>query len=180
MWSRAVASPTIRATGPARGSPRDRGPELRVRMQAWSAWNIHSCVFHTYWMDSIKVKTPRDFSSTSPKRKKHSTIACGSCRKLRIRCQGGQPPGTSNRTKPCNHCENLKKDCLWPEEDGRKRPRASASDSSDPARRNTPASDESASVDDNSTPQSALHEVHRLNIGSDKGQCQALALDSAL
>ncbi|KAI4149509.1 MAG: hypothetical protein L6R39_002487 [Caloplaca ligustica] len=118
-------------------------------------------------MDSIKVKTPRDFSSTSPKRKKHSTIACGSCRKLRIRCQGGIPPGKSNRPKPCNHCENLKKECLWPEEDGRKRPRGNVSDPSDLAYRNTPNSDETTtSVDEGPNPQSALNDVNRLTIGS--------------
>ncbi|KAL8721293.1 MAG: hypothetical protein Q9225_001997 [Loekoesia sp. 1 TL-2023] len=119
-------------------------------------------------MDSIKVKTPRDFSSTSPKRKKHSTIACGSCRKLRIRCEGGIAPGKTSRTKPCNHCENLKKDCSWPEEDGRKRPRANVSDPSDATYRNTPASDENSSVHDGLTPQSALNDVHRLSLGSEQ------------
>ncbi|KAL9602074.1 MAG: hypothetical protein Q9219_002070 [cf. Caloplaca sp. 3 TL-2023] len=119
-------------------------------------------------MDSIKVKTPRDFSSTSPKRKKHSTIACASCRKLRIRCEGGVAPGKTNRTKPCNHCGNLKKDCLWPEEDGRKRPRANVSEPSDPNYRNTPTSDETTSVDDSLTPQSTLNDVHRLSLASEQ------------
>lgn len=121
-------------------------------------------------MDSIKVKTPRDFSSTSPKRKKHSTIACGSCRKLRIRCEGGLAPGKTNRTKPCNHCEALKKDCLWPEEDGRKRPRANFPEPSDPAYRNTLTSDGTTSVDNGLTPQSALTDVNRLSIGSEQGE----------
>ncbi|KAL8687185.1 MAG: hypothetical protein Q9224_005225 [Gallowayella concinna] len=57
---------------------------------------------------------------------------------------------------------------MWPEEDGRKRPRANTSDSSDHAYRNTPASDETTSVEDNSTPQAALHDVNRLSIGSDQ------------
>lgn len=120
-------------------------------------------------MDSIKVKTPRDFSSTSPKRKKHSTIACGSCRKLRIRCEGGIAPGKANRTKRCNHCEALRKECLWPEEDGRKRPRANVvAEPSDPAYRNTPTSDETTSVDGGLTPQSTLTDVNRLSIGSEQ------------
>ncbi|KAI4195178.1 MAG: hypothetical protein LQ350_007352 [Teloschistes chrysophthalmus] len=117
-------------------------------------------------MDSIKVKTPRDFSSTSPKRKKHSTIACTSCRRLRIRCTGGTPPGATNRTKPCNHCDHLRKDCVFPEEDGRKRPRAAIPDTSEPHQRNTPTSDETTSVDDSLTPQSAVHDVNRLTIGA--------------
>ncbi|KAI4089940.1 MAG: hypothetical protein LQ344_005041 [Seirophora lacunosa] len=119
-------------------------------------------------MDSIKVKTPYDFSSTSPKRKKHSTIACASCRKLRIRCSGGIPPGKTNRTKPCSHCLHLNKDCLWPEEDGRKRPRATVSDPSDPAYCNTPTSDETISVDDGLALQPAMNDANRLSLASDQ------------
>ena len=120
------------------------------------------------WMDSIKVKTPRDFSSASPKRKKHSTIACASCRKLRIRCQGGQPPGQTNRTKPCNHCGNLRRECLWPEEDGRKRPRASFAETTDTKLHGTPTSDEAMSIDEAPAAQSTYN-VHRLSIESERG-----------
>ncbi|KAL9579993.1 MAG: hypothetical protein Q9212_004758 [Teloschistes hypoglaucus] len=86
--------------------------------------------------------------------------------KLRIRCTGGSPPGATNRTKPCNHCNHLRKDCVFPEEDGRKRPRAAIPDTSEPPQRNTPTSDETTSVDDSLTPQSAVHDVNRLTIGA--------------
>lgn len=112
-------------------------------------------------MDSIKVKTPRDFSSSSPKRKKHTTIACESCRRLRIRCHG-------SRGKTCNHCVQTQKDCQWPLEDGRKKkPKA---DISDPTHRNTPTSDETTSVDDSFTSQVAVYDVNKLSIGSEQGQ----------
>ncbi|KAL8891786.1 MAG: hypothetical protein Q9215_001222 [Flavoplaca cf. flavocitrina] len=116
-----------------------------------------------------QTQTPSELFDPRPlNEKKYSTIACGSCRKLRIRCQGGAPPGNTNRTKPCNHYENLKKSCLWPEEDGRKRPRASALDVPDAAHQNTPASDETTSLNDGPISQSALHDVNILSIGSEK------------
>ena len=82
-------------------------------------------------MDSIKVSTPQSFSAppSSPKRKKHTTIACEPCRKLKIRCLGGGPTATSSPSvtaKPCNHCASLSKHCVWPQEDGRKRGRTSS------------------------------------------------------
>ena len=82
-------------------------------------------------MDSIKVSTPRSFdgSSSSPKRKKHSSIACEPCRKLKIRCLGGEATAISSApaaTRPCNHCTSLSKRCVWPQEDGRKRGRTSS------------------------------------------------------
>ena len=82
-------------------------------------------------MDSIKVSTPQSFSAppSSPKRKKHTTIACEPCRKLKIRCLGGGPTATSSASvtaKPCNHCASLSKHCVWPQEDGRKRGRTSS------------------------------------------------------
>ena len=69
-------------------------------------------------MDSVKVRTPSDFHdrSLSPKRKKHSTIACGHCRKLKIRCQGGN----RGLSQPCEYCAQHSRKCDWPEEDGRK------------------------------------------------------------
>ncbi|KAL8641282.1 MAG: hypothetical protein Q9228_001886 [Teloschistes exilis] len=80
--------------------------------------------------------------------------------------EGGSPPGATNRTKPCNHCNHLRKDCVFPEEDGRKRPRPAIPDTSEPPQRNTPTSDETTSVDDSLTPQSAVHDVNRLTIGA--------------
>ena len=82
-------------------------------------------------MDSIKVSTPQSFlaSPTSPKRKKHSTIACERCRKLKIRCLGGGTTSVSSgpvAAKPCDHCASQSKHCVWPREDGRKRGRTSS------------------------------------------------------
>ncbi|KAL8689329.1 MAG: hypothetical protein Q9218_004976 [Villophora microphyllina] len=61
-------------------------------------------------------------------------------------------------------------ECIFPEEDGRKRPRAAILDSSEGPRRNTPASDETTSVDDSLTPQSAVQDVNRLSIGAEQSQ----------
>ena len=82
-------------------------------------------------MDSIKVSTPQSFSASpsSPKRKKHTSIACERCRKLKIRCLGGEAIATGSASvgaKACNHCVGLSKDCVWPQEDGRKRGRTSS------------------------------------------------------
>ena len=82
-------------------------------------------------MDSIKLSTPQSFSASpsSPKRKKHTTIACEPCRKLKIRCLGGGATTISSApvaTNPCNHCASLSKQCVWPQEDGRKRGRTSS------------------------------------------------------
>ena len=82
-------------------------------------------------MDSIKVSTPQSFkgSPSSPKRKKHTSIACDRCRKLKIRCLGGDVTAISSApvaVKSCNHCASLSKHCVWPQEDGRKRGRTSS------------------------------------------------------
>ena len=82
-------------------------------------------------MDSIKLSTPQSFSASpsSPKRKKHTTIACEPCRKLKIRCLGGGATAIGSApvvTSPCNHCASLSKQCVWPQEDGRKRGRTSS------------------------------------------------------
>jgi len=75
-------------------------------------------------MDTVKVKTPGDFEDAvlSPKRKKHSSIACSHCRKLKIRCQGGQSALKSSRrnSQPCDYCTQHSRRCDWPDEDGRK------------------------------------------------------------
>ena len=77
-------------------------------------------------MNSIKLRTALDFehAPSSYKRKGHISLACESCRRLKIRCQGGL--GGSAGPNPCDHCMKLSKDCVWPEEDFRKRPKASA------------------------------------------------------
>lgn len=74
-------------------------------------------------MDTAKVKTPGDFIDppSSPKRKRHTSIACECCRKLKVRCIGGESAISSAAPKPCNHCVNQSKNCIWPEEDGRKK-----------------------------------------------------------
>ena len=76
-------------------------------------------------MDSINVRTPHDFEQTpgsGDKRKHNSSIACEYCRKLKIRCQGGESKTVSGNAVPkaCNHCAGQGKVCEWPEEDGRK------------------------------------------------------------
>lgn len=82
-------------------------------------------------MDFIKVSTPQSFSGSpsSPKRKKHTSIACERCRKLKIRCLGGEATAITSLpvpAKPCGHCASLSKHCVWPQEDGRKRGRTSS------------------------------------------------------
>lgn len=82
-------------------------------------------------MDSIKLSTPQSFSRypISPKRKRHTSIACECCRRLKIRCLGGEAAAISSApaaSKPCNHCASLSRHCVWPQEDGRKRARTSS------------------------------------------------------
>lgn len=68
-------------------------------------------------MDNVSVRTPRDFEDSEHpnKKRRHSAIACETCRKLKIRCQGGTP-----KSQSCSHCDSLGRQCEWPEEDGRK------------------------------------------------------------
>ncbi len=88
-------------------------------------------------MDTAKVKTPGDFIDppSSPKRKRHTSIACECCRKLKVRCIGGESAisNAPSAPKPCNHCVNQSKNCVWPEEDGRKKTRISSPAGSDPS-----------------------------------------------
>ena len=72
-------------------------------------------------MDSVKWEKLED-PSRSPKRKKHSSIACSHCRKLKIRCQGGNPapPTQGASSQACEYCAQRNIDCHWPTEDGRK------------------------------------------------------------
>lgn len=81
-------------------------------------------------MDTAKLKTPDDFIGppSSPKRKRHTSIACECCRRLKVRCIGGESALSSapSAPKPCNHCVSQSKKCKWPEEDGRKKARNSS------------------------------------------------------
>lgn len=86
-------------------------------------------------MDTAKVKTPDDFIGppSSPKRKRHTSIACECCRKLKVRCIGGESAigSAPSAPKPCNHCISQSKNCVWPEEDGRKKPKITSPAASD-------------------------------------------------
>ena len=86
---------------------------------------ILTCLTHLS-MESIAISTNEDFdrhSSYFLKRKTHSSIACGCCRKLKIRCRGGESglTATSSSSKACDNCVRLGKVCTWREDDGRKR-----------------------------------------------------------
>ena len=87
-------------------------------------------------MDTAKVKTPDDFLGppSSPKRKRHTSIACECCRRLKVKCLGGEAAALSSGSatpKPCNHCVSQSKLCVWPEEDGRKKAKTSSPAGSD-------------------------------------------------
>lgn len=87
-------------------------------------------------MDTAKFKTPDDFIGppTSPKRRRHTSIACECCRKLKVRCLGGEAAAigsSASLPKPCNHCISQSKTCIWPEEDGRKKAKTSSPATSD-------------------------------------------------
>ena len=87
-------------------------------------------------MDTAKVKTPDDFLGppSSPKRKRHTSIACECCRRLKIKCLGGEAAALSSGSsapRPCNHCVSQSKLCVWPEEDGRKKAKTSSPAGSD-------------------------------------------------
>ena len=82
-------------------------------------------------MGSVKVSTPHSFpgSPTSNKRQKHTIIACEGCRKLKIRCLGGEATAISSAPVvawPYNHCASLSKHCVRPQGDGRRRGRTSS------------------------------------------------------
>lgn len=77
------------------------------------------------------MDTPQSFpgSPTSPKRQKHTSIACEGCRKLKVRCLGGEATAISSApvvVRRCNHCASLSKHCVWPQGDGRRRGRTSS------------------------------------------------------
>lgn len=120
-------------------------------------------------MDTAKVKTPDDFIGppSSPKRKRHTSIACECCRKLKIRCIGGESAISSapSAPKPCNHCVSQSKRCIWPEEDGRKKTRTTSPAGSDLSFRRGSRGKDVPPV----PPQSSIHQKSRLDSGQPHG-----------
>lgn len=114
-------------------------------------------------MDTAKVKTPDDFIGppSSPKRKRHTSIACECCRKLKVRCIGGESAisNAPSAPKPCNHCISQSKKCTWPEEDGRKKTKTSSPARSDPSFRNGKRGKEVDSV----PPNASIPQARRLD-----------------
>ena len=74
-------------------------------------------------MDSVTVHTVKDLKNDSelPRKRKYTSKACSSCRKLKIRCKELK---TSSGSLSCEHCSQTQNNCSWPEEDGRKLRRA--------------------------------------------------------
>lgn len=73
-------------------------------------------------MDSATVYTANDIKEKGPiadhPRRKYSSKACTSCRKLKIRCR---ELSSSSSGSSCEHCVKLGRTCSWPEEDARRR-----------------------------------------------------------
>lgn len=81
-------------------------------------------------MENAKLRTQDDFNGPPSPKRKYSRKACECCRKLKIRCLGGEAVTLGNASlapKPCNHCVSQSRTCVWPPEDGRKRARTSSS-----------------------------------------------------
>lgn len=70
-------------------------------------------------MDSITVHTVKDLKDYSdlPRKRKYTSKACSSCRKLKIRCRGQE---SSSGLSTCEHCSKIQAKCSWPEADRRK------------------------------------------------------------
>ena len=70
-------------------------------------------------MDSITVHTVQDLKADAeiPRKRKYTSKACSSCRKLRIRCRELE---TSSGIPTCEHCFRIQAQCTWPESDRRK------------------------------------------------------------
>lgn len=78
-------------------------------------------------MDSVTVQTVQDLEkdiALAPKRK-NTSKACESCRKLKIRCQ---EPAIATNDSTCQHCLKLGYACSWPQEDARKRTKTRLND----------------------------------------------------
>ncbi len=70
-------------------------------------------------MESATVHTLQDLERETalPRKRKYTSKACSSCRKLKIRCR---ELADSKNDTPCEHCHKVGSTCLWPEEDARK------------------------------------------------------------
>ena len=70
-------------------------------------------------MDSATVHTVKDLQHDSevPRKRKYTSRACSSCRRLKIRCREFK---SSSGIPLCEHCSKISSICSWPEEDGRK------------------------------------------------------------
>ena len=76
-------------------------------------------------METATIQTIQDVEKdlTLPRKRKYTSKACSSCRKLKIRCR----ELTTGIRSSCEHCFKLGKACTWPEEDARKYGRLSTS-----------------------------------------------------
>ena len=70
-------------------------------------------------MESATVHTLQDIERETalPRKRKYTSKACTSCRKLKIRCR---ELASSISSPSCEHCHKVGATCLWPEEDARK------------------------------------------------------------
>lgn len=70
-------------------------------------------------MESATIHTLQDIERETalPRKRKYSSKACTSCRKLKIRCR---ELASSISSPSCEHCHKVGATCLWPEEDARK------------------------------------------------------------
>lgn len=77
-------------------------------------------------MESVTIHTVKDLKHDSelPRKRKYTSKACSSCRKLKIRCRELK---TGSGNSSCEHCTKTQNECSWPEEDGRKLRRAKSS-----------------------------------------------------
>ena len=70
-------------------------------------------------MDSITVHTVKELKDNLelPRKRKYTSKACSSCRRLKIRCRELK---TSSGVPSCEHCSKIQTQCSWVEADGRK------------------------------------------------------------
>ena len=76
-------------------------------------------------MESVTIHTVHDLErdTTSPRKRKYASKACSSCRKLKVRCR---ELSTNVGELSCENCSKHGIVCSWPEEDLRKRGKASS------------------------------------------------------
>ena len=82
-------------------------------------------------MDSITVHTINDLKNDTelPRKRKYTSKACSSCRKLKIRCRELE---AGSGAWSCEHCSKTGTHCSWPDVDGRKLRRARSPSPSSP------------------------------------------------